>query len=213
MEGLKVPSPEWLHRTVSIEIGKNHWQFRTLSMYDVWKLWPYFSRVAEAVTLKRPVTYAQETMKILDHVCMGFTQSEDFKKLKPVHVTALIEFYSAQDWAKIKTLGEATNPKDKAEADAMDAEQADYNFYKLCSIGAAAASMSVVEFVDQRFEFCVDALNSARKQIRDAQKDVTMSNAIGFAALVNSTPAIKVDEESKPGWMKEIEERCRAKTM
>lgn len=206
----RVPQPEWLHRELVLPVGEGKYRFRTLSLYDVYTLWPTFAAMARSLEARRPIQLSQEVEKALEHLCPGLTATEDFKAWGQIHLDGLVEFYQKQDWARIKTLGEKTHPDDASpkEATREQLKGAERNFYLLCAAGARMAGMSIIEFVQQRFEFCADALIAMRDRLEEERRESGVMDGDQFFGLMQGMlPTQKLTEEQKPAFIREIEEK------
>jgi hypothetical protein len=199
--------PDWKHRELILRIGKGDYHFRTLSLYDVWSIWPHIVPIREAVERGKPLEFARRFSALLEHICPGLTTSSDFEKWTQVHLDALLEFYSMQDWARIQALaenlGSGEPPPDKKPDDDMSNES---RFFLICMAAARATGMSVPEFVENRFEFCADAFMGLKKSLR-ADMDKSSGSAADFfrtAASILPADILSPDDE-RPDWIKDIE--------
>ena len=118
-----------------LEIGTTKYRFRTLSLYDVWCLWPSLLPMHEALKHGKPLAFAKHYEGALEHLCPGLTKSDDFKEgWKTFHNDALIEFYEAQDWIRIKILLDSLGEKKEGPAaPGIDAEKGERNFFTIVS--------------------------------------------------------------------------------
>jgi len=204
------PRPEWRHKELVLPIGNGRYRFRTLSLYDVWTLWPVLASAFEALKVHRPITFSGLVAEALEHLCPDLKKAPDLEKLTTTHLDALGEFYMGQDWARIKALGDRSGDAE-TRADPEAAATARQNFYAVCLAGAQAANMSVMDFVEQRFEFCADAIMAMRDALeRRNAAEGKLSNGEFLAVMAGTVPVVKYEEgEEKPGWMKAIEEQSK----
>lgn len=206
--------PEWRHKELVLPIGEGQYRFRTLSLYDVWCLWPTFASAHESILAHHPIQYSQSFLEALEHLCPGLTKSKDFLQLKSAHIDALAEFFVAQDWKRIKVMGDSVGDNSKepslpqTEGEASEGQK---TFYVICLAGARAANMSVTEFVEQRFEFCADAIMALREDMaRVREKNGVLNDSQFFTLMAGMVPALRYEEgEQKPGWMTDIEEQTK----
>lgn len=205
-------NPEWFHRTLKIELAKNVWyEFRTLSLYDVWAIWPHVKPAMKALQDHEPIAFARyflEILKVIQPTLVAV--DEHFEMLRSAHVDALVEFYKRQDWRSILALGGYLDQDGAAEIpDAPDREEVDgatanQRFFAICCQAAKMASTSVKEFMDERFEYGVTAILVLKRAFDDQGTGDRMPASKFFALMDAVLPHQKVGAE-KPAWMLEIE--------
>lgn len=190
---------------MTVDVGGSPFVFRTLSLYDVWCLWPHIAPLAEAMKKGRPIQFAENLIDVLRVLNPVLVSTPDWaKKITPLHVNLLIEFYRREhDWKRIEQLGERS-PASKSEP--LEAAEAENNFFVICLGAARFANMDVKEFVDCRFEFCADAIAALHRTL-EAQQPSGM-NVDQFVNVMSAVlPTERVTAETKPEWMKELESR------
>jgi hypothetical protein len=182
--------PEWRHCEIRLALGEAAaavYRFRTLSLYDVWVLWPHIQPVYEALLRGRPITFAQHLAEILEHLSPGFTKGDDFQtKFKSHHIDLLLEFYRAQDWARIKMLADSLNEGASDAPVANSDMTAEQRFFSVCVAAARASGMSVIDFVEQRFEFCADAFMALWAAVKNDQGQEGKMSGPEFMALMHA---------------------------
>jgi hypothetical protein len=211
-------SPSWIHRTTILDIGGKEFTFRTMSLYDVWQVWPHVKPMMEAIGdgLKdgepiRPLSadfHAKEMLKVL---CPALAYSDAaMKGFKPVHFNALKEFYEEHDWGRIVALGQNAESASGEEAEGPQDLTASQRFLILCKAAASFVDMSVIDFVEQRFEFCADALMALHSSLREEARAKEQKPAEFFSNLP-SMSIVKGDSEKMtyviPGRSLEEQER------
>lgn len=199
---------DWIHKRLPLRIGKRKFQFRTFSLYDVWILWPHLAALAQSLDKGRPLTWARHLQAALKHLAPELLADEEtFEKTwTPTHLDALIEFYREEhDWSRLQALGESATGTPLREADPIAPQEAQRNFYLVCMAAANAASMSVIEFVEQRFEFCADTIMQLHQTMKEQEKGLGPGQ---FAAVMGALlPTEKIGKGEKPAWIREIEEK------
>jgi hypothetical protein len=200
--------PEWRHVDFVLSIGDGKYTFRSLSLYDVWCLWPHITPVSQALEKGLPIQFAQHFLEALEHLCPGLTTTEDFeKKWTFVHFNALIEFYMKQDWARIVAL------RDSASGEPLATDKGEITsegiFFTICMAAARMSNMSVVEFVEQRFEYCADAFVTLHAQVMEA-KDKENEGKLNPGQLLAVAQGMfptddRREETEKPAWIQDIE--------
>ncbi len=203
--------PEWQHKVLTLPVGSGKYLFRTLSLYDVWCLWPTFKVIHDEIKAHHPIAFSTAIVEAIEYLCPGFTKTDDYKKFSSVHVDALIEFYGAQDWGRIRRLGERLPDKSApAPEQPVDVNEAQQNFFLICLGGARAANIGVPEFMQQRFEFCADSIMAMREELKVAREARGVLDGEQFVGLMSSMlPTIKTPEDQKPAFIREIEDKSR----
>jgi len=197
--------PDWIHRELTIEIGGQPYLFRTLSLYDVWCLWPHLAPIAESIKAGHPLQLAEHLAEILRVLNPVLANSADIiSQVKPVHVNLLIEFYRREhDWKRIKQLGDRSAA---GKPEPVDAEQAENNFFLICRGASHFSNMSVQEFVSCRFEFCADAIMALSRIMEEQDKGLTIGQFV--QVMGGLLPTQKVTEDTRPAWVKELDSRA-----
>ncbi len=204
--------PKWLHETLTLKIGEHAYSFRTLSLYDVWRLWPDLYAVKEMSLRGRPLSMIEHAKKILEWIAPVLVANEaDCKAFTQDHANILLDWYRRQDWGRMQTLGGETTKTD-GDGDEKTREEKHQVFFAVVAAGARHAGMGVTEFVQQRFELCADAIQSAYATMRDAAekageevgdgrshswREATMKLAATFGVKPEA-----ISESAKPEWMK-----------
>jgi hypothetical protein len=209
--------PDWLHDHLRLELAKDVvYQFRTLSLYDVWALWPHLLPLKEAIEKGRPMAWAEhlaELVRVLNPTLADVP--EHVALIRAAHVDYLLEFYLRQDWPRIGMLGGFISPEDrKAAKETMEREpvggtDTDRRFMAICTAAAHSVSMSPLEFMQERFEFCADVIVNYRTALEEEKTRGKMSHDQFFGLMGNVLPRARVVDESKPAWMREVEEYAK----
>lgn len=150
-------NPAWFHDTLTLKIGQGEYTFRTLSLYDVWELWPHLVELQKMTLAGRPLSAVEHAIAVLAYLAPSLVaHDEDCKAVTQDHANLLLDFYRHQDWERMATLGrQTTNTTEAAEGAPAGMKPHDV-FVAVCMAGAKNASMPVTDFVQQRFEFCAD---------------------------------------------------------
>lgn len=208
--------PDWRHDEVRIELAKNVWYvFRTLSFHDVHEIWPHIVPLRNALFNSKPLAWAEHVEAILRVICPVLAKNEEHMELiRPAHIDALIEFYGKQDWRRIQKLGGVTAEERAAKdagpsREAIESGEGSRMFMTLCIVGATVARMSIVEFCEQRFEFCADAILLARQEMEDAENAKKVPPEKFFQAMSVMLPTQKIDPTNKPAYILEMEELAK----
>ncbi len=198
-----------------LELAPKVWyRFKTLSLYDVWALWPHILPLMRA--LDQPllwVDHLHEMLKVLNPTLAAVP--EHFALIRPAHVDFLLDFYRRQDWARIRELGGFLS-EDAPEAEKRAAEreevprvEADRRFMVICTAAARSVDMSPLEFMQERFEFCADVIVNLRSALEyEKNKDKIPTDKF-FDLMQSIMPNSKVTEETKPAWVREAEEYAK----
>lgn len=163
--------PRWVHETIVLRIGERDYTFRTLALYDLWRLWPDLHAVKDMALRGRPLTMMEHAKKILEWIAPVLVANDaDCKAFTQDHANILLDFYRRQDWARMATLGGETT---KTEGDGNDKTEEEKHqvFVAIVAAGAKYAGMDVGAFVQQRFEFCADQIQAAYAAFRRAESE------------------------------------------
>jgi hypothetical protein len=207
MSASAIRDPKWLTETLSLKIGAGTYEFKSLSLYSVWVLWPHLRAVKAALLAGRPLTMMKHATEILKWICPALVANEaDCKEFQEIHANLALDFYRSQDFARMETFGESTTKAD-AVADEQTEEEKHQTFVAVCAAAAQYAGMDVGAFVQQRFEFCADQIIAAHKSLTTSGKPATSSWTAVLAEVSASMAGanVKIDPEKKPDWMKAIE--------
>lgn len=207
--------PKWLHEELVLKIGEHGYTFRTLSLYDVFKLWPNLHAVKAAAIAGRPLTLLDHAKKILEWIAPALVANKsDCKAFTQEYANILLDWFRrVHDWSRIATLGGETT-KSEGDGDDKTEEEKHQIFFAVVAAGAGRAGMGVAEFVQQRFELCADAIQSAYATIRDAAEkageEVGDGRAhswreatMGLAATFGVKPEA-VSESAQPEFMRAL---------
>lgn len=209
-------NPEWFHRTLKLELAKDVWyEFRTLSLYDVYVIWPSVKPAMKALQDHQPITFARYFLEILKVIQPTLAAvDEHVELLRSSHTHALVEFYKAQDWMSIVRLGgyleqdggDAQIAEDP-DREVVDRDTAHQRFLAICCQAAKMANTPVQEFMKERFEYGVTVILVLKQAFDDRERAETSDRmpAAKFFELMDAVlPHQKVGAE-KPAWMLEIE--------
>lgn len=234
----KAVQPNWLHRSLQLELKDGLvYEFRTFSLYDVWRLWPHFRPMVGAIKNGKPIEWMNHLGAVLGIVNAKRIASrgwrgwwtrvrahfgrdrgllDDVNLFRPAHVDALLEFYvTQQDWRRIQRLGDYTTQDPEAfateitEREAIEPGDANRRFMAICMAAAKMVGMSTADFMESRFEFCADAIITLRKTYEERATEGKLKEKTFFSLLDGLMPTQKVDPENKPGWMQEMEDYAR----
>ena len=206
-------NPDWFHQTIKVQIGKIEYVFQTLSLFDVWMLWPHLAPIKRALERGKPLDFTDHVIAILELLNpvlaarLNDPEDEIKRDFNSSHIDLLINFYERQDWGRIVALTAKTTAVE-AEESGADPDEAHQTFVLLCSAAARHCNMAMTDFVKQRFEFCADQLialhHSAEKAREDADdgrprswREATMR----FAAAFGVKPVF-VPEDKQPEFMR-----------
>lgn len=209
-------NPDWFHQTIKVQIGKIEYVFQTLSLFDVWMLWPHLAPIKSALERGKPLDFTDHVIAILELLNpvlatrLKDPEDEIKREFNSTHVDLLINFYERQSWDRIVALTARTTAAGAEEA-GSDPEEAHQAFVLLCAAAARHCNMPMTDFVRQRFEFCADALialHHSADKAREESDDDRASNwrDVGnkFAATFGVKP-VAIAEDAKPAWMKVLD--------
>ena len=204
--------PDWLHDTLRLELAKNVWyEFRTLSLYDVWALWPHLLPFKQSLEQGRPIEWAGHLQEILNVLNPTLAKTpEHMVLIRPAHVDFLIDFYTRQDWSRIGELGNRLSGGGGSdEREKTSGTETDRRFIRICTMAAQSVSMTPLEFMQDRFEFCADVIVNLRAAMEEEATRGKIPNDKFFGLMSAVVPNVRVDAETKPAWMREIEEYAK----
>jgi hypothetical protein len=213
--------PDWQHRDLFLPLGKRPWwavwrkqpvfKFRTLSLYDLGCLWTHFRPIYDAIVRGKPIAFAQHLTEALNHLSPGLTNSAAFLKYwNASHLDALIEFYSQQDWGRIKALIDDMNESATEAPEGAGEMLATRRFVAVCTAAARSTGMDLMEFVSQRFEFCADVFMTLWASMQSDKSGSGQMKGGEFVALMHmglpketfSAP----EDRPLPTWVKFLNE-------
>lgn len=209
-------NPDWFHQTIKVQIGKTEYVFQTLSLFDVWMLWPHLAPIKRALERGKPLDFTDHVVAILELLNpvlaaqLKDPQDEIQREFNSGHVDLLINFYERQDWGRIVALTAKTTAAGAEEA-GTDPEEAHQTFVLLCSAAARHCNMAMTDFVRQRFEFCADqliALHHSAEKAREEADDGRASDWSGVTAKLarafgGAKPEV-IPEDKQPEWMRAL---------
>jgi hypothetical protein len=187
------------------------YSFRTLSFYDVWELWPHIMPLLKK--LDRPLEWIEHIQAVLAILNPTLASTPEHMELvRPVHVTILIDFYRRQDWPRIGVLGgylASADSRATVERTPSPKDETDRRFMAICIGAARSVDMSPLEFMQERFEFCADVIINLREAMEEEARrgKIPMDKFVGLMQAV--MPGVRVTDENKPAWMREVEEYAR----
>jgi hypothetical protein len=209
-------NPRWLHKTIKVLIGKTEYVFQTLSLFDVWTVWPHLAPIKSALERGKPLDFSDHVLEVLDILNpvlaarMKDPEDETSRQFSTTHVDLLINFYEREhDWQRIVALVAKTTAIE-AEASGTDPEEAHQTFVLICAAAARHCNMPMTDFIRQRFEFCADTIMNLRHASEKAQeeaedgkaetwREATMKVAATFGVKPEAVP-----ESNQPEWMRAL---------
>jgi hypothetical protein len=191
-------NPNWFHRELRLEIGKVPYIFRTLSLFDVWAVWPHLAPIHEAIVRGRPLDFSDRLLKVLEIIQPVLAADDErIRELTPVHIDTLINFYDRQDWSRIKALVEKTTAAG-AEAQGADPEEAHNRFIVICQATARYCNMAMTDFLQTRFEFAADQMLALHQQAKSQSGAAESWDEFGLKAMLNFGAPQRVRMEDSP---------------
>lgn len=185
----------WVHRRYVLRVAGRPFIFRTMSLYDVYELWPHVGPFWEAKRRGKPNALGYRIERMMEVLNPTLLRDEEaMKAFTPGHIDELIEFYETQDWQRMRELG-STETVDEEEPGEEQPEELRRRFMLLCAAGARFAGMPITEFVEQRFEFCADCLATLSRAKEDADAADRMKPAAFFEMLAGIGPVVRGSEE------------------
>jgi hypothetical protein len=209
-------TPKWIHKTLPVQIGKTGYLFQTLSLFDVWTLWPHLAPLKAALERGKPLDFQDHVVAILEILNPVLAErlkdpgDQIQKDFNPTHVDLLLNWYEREhDWSRIAALVAKTTAVE-AEAAGTDPEEAHQTFVLICAAAARHCNMPMTDFIRQRFEFCADqilALHHATEQAREEAEEGKAHSwreaTMKLAATFGTKPIAKPESEQPP-WMREM---------
>ncbi len=206
--------PAWFHRTIKIQIGKTEYLFQTLSLFDVWTIWPYLAPMKSALERGKPLDFSDHIVKVLEVLNPVLAErlkdpgDETQKAFNSTHVDLLINWYEREhDWSRILALVSKTTAIE-AEAAGADPEEAHQTFVLVCASAARHCNMAMTDFIRQRFEFCADQIMALHHVAKRAQAEAEEGKAASWreatmkiAATFGVKP-VAVPSDKQPEWMR-----------
>ncbi len=196
-----------------LELATNVWyEFRTLSLYDVWALWPHLLPITKMLEEGRPLAWTEHLTEILNVLNPVLAKVPEHVVLfRPAHVDFLMEFYTRQDWGRIRQMGGFAAGQDltEAEREQTSGTDTDRRFMIVCTAAAKSVEMSPLEFMQERFEFCADVIVNLRVAMEEEASRGKIPTEKFFGMMASVLPRVQVSDEMKPAWMREIEEYAK----
>jgi hypothetical protein len=198
--------PKWIHQTLVLKVAGLDYSFRTLSLYDVWMLWPHLYAVKEMILRGRPLAMMDHAQEIVKWINPSLAQSEPeiCRQFVEMHANVLLDFYRRQDWNRMQDFGKETAKTEDPE-DQQTEEEKHQVFVAVCAAAAQYCSMDVEKFVQQRFEFCADQIMATDKSMTPKKRATSWTSVLSEVAASMAGSNVKIDPENKPGWMKAME--------
>lgn len=205
--------PTWFHQTIRVQIGKTEYVFQTLSLFDVWTIWPHLAPLKRSLERGKPLDFSDHLIAILELLNpvlaarLKDPEDEIKRDFNSTHIDLLLNFYERQDWQRILALVSKTTAAG-AEESGTDPEEAHQTFVLVCAAAARHCNMDMLEFIKCRFEFCADQImalhhsaEKAREEADDGRagswREATMKLAATFGVKPEVTP-----EAQQPEWMR-----------
>src|SRR6185369_3843418 len=54
----------WLHKTITVQIGKTPYLFRSLSLFDVWQTWGHLAPIKRALERGKPLDFHDHVVAV-----------------------------------------------------------------------------------------------------------------------------------------------------
>lgn len=205
--GAAPPGYNWRHEKIRLKVGKNFYTMRTLSLMDAVEVEPLLGPLKVALADgSKPYTYAKLIMELAKALCpMILMHPDDIAAVDAQTIAAIIDFYGQQDWERVKLVRELRNdPGDEAE-DAPGPGGERTVFYAVAAACAERSHMSVMEFLDQRLEFCMDALLALHDEYRRLKGAGKMPHGSFVQAMTSMMGGAKqYTHDTAPDWMKDL---------
>lgn len=205
--GAAPPGYNWRHEKIRLKVGKNFYTMRTMSLMDAVEVEKHIEPVVNAMTGgAQPYTFAVHMIGLAKTLCpMIMDNPEDVKALDRTTIVAILDFYRQQDWERVKLVRELRNdPGDEAE-DAPGPGGERTVFYAVAAACAERSHMSVMEFLDQRLEFCMDALLALHDEYRRLKGAGKMPHGSFVQAMTSMMGGAKqYTHDTAPDWMKDL---------
>lgn len=207
------PRPNWFHQTIKVSIGGVEYVFQTLSLFDVWTIWPYLAPMKTALERGKPLDLSDHIIAVLEILNpvlaarLKDPKDEIRSQFNSSHVDLLINFYERQDWSRILALVAKTTAIE-AEAAGTDPDEAHQTFVLICSAAARHSNMSLTDFIRQRFEFAADQIIALHHQAERAREEADDGRAHSWReatmklAATFGTKPIATPEDKQPEWMR-----------
>jgi hypothetical protein len=211
--------PKWFHEEIRVPLGTPPvpFVFRTLSLADVWGIWPYLLPIKRAMEREKPLDLSdgiEAVLRVINPVLVN--DADAMRAFTPAHTNLLINFYERQDWTRIEELMAVGSSADVRERGGSedDALRADQRFVLICNQTAKGCGMGMHEFVAQRFEFCADQILTARAAVEaaeTAERSASWEETIANIQLkVGKGKRLPLADQ--PAWMRALNEHRYTET-